>query len=30
MQDCKPVKVFIPIGTKLFVDHYPKLEEEIE
>ena len=30
MQDCKPVKVPIPIGTKLFVNQCPKSEEEIE
>ena len=30
MQDCKLVKVPIPIGTKLYDDQCPKSEEEIE
>ena len=30
MQDCKPMKVLIPVGTKLFVDQCPKSEEEIK
>ena len=30
MQDCKLVKVPIPVGTKLFADQCPKSEEEIE
>ena len=30
MQDCKPVKVPIPIGTKLSIDQCPKSQDEIE
>ena len=30
MQVCKPVKVPILVGTKLYVDECPKLQEEIE
>ena len=30
IQDCKLVKVPIPVGTKLFVDQCPKTKEEIE
>lgn len=30
MQDCKPVKVPIPVGTKLSADQCPKSQEEIE
>ena len=30
IKDCKPVKVPIPIGTKLSLDQCPKLEQEIE
>jgi hypothetical protein len=30
MQECKPVKVPIPIGVKLFVDQCPKTHEEEE
>ena len=30
MQDCKPVKVPILVGTKLYVDQCPKSEEERE
>ena len=30
MQECKSVKVTIPIGVKLSVDQYPKTHEEEE
>jgi len=30
MQECKPVKVPIPFGVKLSVDHCPKTHEEEE
>jgi hypothetical protein len=30
MQDCKPVKVPIPVGEKLTVEQCPKTQEEIE
>jgi len=30
MQECKLVKVPIPVGVKLFVDQYPKTQEEEE
>ena len=30
MKDCKPVKVPIHVGTKLFVDQCRKSQEEIE
>ena len=30
LQDCKPIKVPIPVGTKLFVDHCPKSQQEVE
>ena len=30
MQDCKPVKVFIPIGRKLYANECLKSQEEIE
>ena len=30
MEDCKPVKVPILVGTKLSVDQCPKSQEEIE
>ena len=30
MQDCKSVKVPIPVGTKLYVDQCPKSQEEKE
>ena len=30
MHNCKPVKVLIPIGEKLYVDKCTKSQEEIE
>jgi hypothetical protein len=30
MQDCKPVKVPIPMGARLIVEQCPKTQEEIE
>ena len=30
MHDCKPIKVPIPVHTKLFADQRPKPQEEIE
>jgi hypothetical protein len=30
MKECKPVKVLIPVGVKLFVDQCPKIQEEEE
>jgi hypothetical protein len=30
MQDCKPVKVPIPVGARLTVEQCPKTQEEIE
>ena len=30
MQDCKPIKVPIHVGTKLYVDQCPKSQEKIE
>jgi len=30
MQDCKSIKVPIPVGTKLYVDQHPKRQEEID
>jgi hypothetical protein len=30
MQECKPVKVHIPVGVKLSMDHCPKTHEEEE
>ena len=30
MQDCKLVKVPIPVGTKLLIDQCPKSKEEME
>lgn len=30
MQDCKPVKVALLVGTKLYADQCPKSQEEIE
>ena len=30
MKECKPVKVPIPVGVKLFVDQCPKTHEEEE
>ena len=30
MQKCKPIKTFIPIGLKLFVDQIPKSQEALE
>jgi len=28
MQECKPIKVHIPVGVNLSADHYPKTQEE--
>jgi hypothetical protein len=30
MQDCKPVKVSIPVGERLTIEKCPKTQEEIE
>ena len=30
MQDCKPVKVPIPVGARLTIKQCPKTQEEIE
>jgi hypothetical protein len=30
MQDCKPVKVPIPVGERLTVEQFPKTHEEIK
>jgi hypothetical protein len=30
MQDCKPMKVPIPVGARLTVEYCPKTQEEIE
>jgi hypothetical protein len=30
MQECKPVKVLIPVGVKLSADQFPKTQEEEE
>ena len=30
MQECKPIKVHIPVGVKLYVDQCPKTHEEEE
>ena len=30
MQECKPVKVPIPIGLRLYVEQFPKSQEEEE
>ena len=28
MQECKPIKVHIPVGVNLSADHYPKTQED--
>jgi hypothetical protein len=30
MQDCKPVKVPIPVGERITIEQCPKTQEEIE
>ena len=29
MQGCKPIKVLIPMGVKLYVEWHPKKQEEV-
>jgi hypothetical protein len=30
MQECKPLKILVPVGVKLYMDQFPKRQEEEE